>query len=58
MGGVTDAVDGVVEGVTGTVGGVVDGVTDTVDGLLGTDVSGVLDDPGDVTDILGGLLGS
>ena len=56
--GVTDTVDGVVDGVTDTVDGVVDGATDVVDGLLGTDVSGVLDDPvGDVTDIVGGLLG-
>jgi putative nucleotidyltransferase with HDIG domain len=56
--GVTDSVDTVVDGVTDTVDGVVDGTTDTVDGLLGTDVSGLLDEPvEDVTDNLGGLLG-
>jgi putative nucleotidyltransferase with HDIG domain len=56
--GATDTVDGVVDGVTDTVDGVVDGATDAVDGLLGTDVSGLLDEPvEDVTDILGGLLG-
>ena len=59
VGGATDAVDGVVDEATDTVNGVVDGATDTVDGLLGTDVSGVLDEPVQgLTDIVGGLLGS
>ena len=53
--GVTDAVDEVVDGVTDTLDGVVDGATDAVDGLLGTDVSGVVDEP--VRGVFGGLLG-
>jgi putative nucleotidyltransferase with HDIG domain len=57
--GVTDTVDGVIDGTTDAVSGVVDGATDVVDGLLGTDASGVLDEPvEDVTDILDGILGS
>jgi putative nucleotidyltransferase with HDIG domain len=56
--GVTDTVDGVVDGVTDTVDGLVDGATDAVDELLGTDVSGVVDEPVQgVTGVLGGLLG-
>jgi putative nucleotidyltransferase with HDIG domain len=57
--GVTDTVDGVVDGTTDALNGVVDGTTDAVDGLLGTDVSGVVDEPvQDLTDIVGGLLGT
>jgi putative nucleotidyltransferase with HDIG domain len=59
VGGVTDTVDGVVDGTTDALDGVVDGTTDAVDGLLGTDVSGVVDEPVQgLTDIVGGLLGS
>jgi putative nucleotidyltransferase with HDIG domain len=54
----TDTIDGVVDGTTATVNGVVDGATDVVDGLLGTDVSGVVDEPVQgVTGLFGGLLG-
>jgi len=56
--GTVDTVDAIVDGTADTLNGVVDGTTDAVDDLLGTDVSGVLDEPvDDLTDILGGLLG-
>jgi putative nucleotidyltransferase with HDIG domain len=52
-------VDGIVEDTTDTVSGVADGTTDVVDDLLGTDVSGVVDEPvEDLTGIVGGLLRS
>jgi putative nucleotidyltransferase with HDIG domain len=56
--GVTDTVETVVDGVTDTVDGVVDGATDVVDGVLGTDLSGVADEPiKGLTSVVGGLLG-
>jgi putative nucleotidyltransferase with HDIG domain len=52
-------VDGIVDGTTDTVNGVADGATDALDDLLGTDVSGLVDEPvRDLTDTVGGLLGS
>jgi putative nucleotidyltransferase with HDIG domain len=54
----TGTVDAVVDGTTATVNGVEDGVTDAADGVLGTDVSGVVDEPVQaVTGVVGGLLG-
>jgi putative nucleotidyltransferase with HDIG domain len=51
-------VDGIVDGTTDTVNGAADGATDVVDDLLGTDVSGVVDEPAeDLTGIVGGLFG-
>jgi putative nucleotidyltransferase with HDIG domain len=53
-----DAVDEVVDDTTAVVNDVVDGATNVVDDVLGTDLSGVLDEPVQgVTDVLGGLLG-
>jgi putative nucleotidyltransferase with HDIG domain len=58
--GTTGAVDDVVDGTTGAVDDVVDGTTDLVDDLLGgTGTSDLVDEPvEDLTDVLGGLLGS
>ena len=58
--GTTETVDGVVDGAGETVSGVVDGTTDAVDDLLGgSAVSDLVDEPvEDLTDLLGGLLGS
>ena len=58
--GTTETVDGVVDGAGETVSGVVDGTTDVVDDLLGgSGVSDLVDEPvEDLTDLLGGLLGS
>ena len=58
--GRTETVDGVVDGAGETVSGVVDGTTDVVDDLLGGGgVSDLVDEPvEDLTDLLGGLLGS
>ena len=58
--GTTETVDGVVDGAGETVSGVVDGTTDVVDDLLGgSAVSDLVDEPvEDLTDLLGGLLGS
>jgi hypothetical protein len=56
----TDTVDDVVDGATDAVTGAVDGATDVVDDLLGgAGVSDLVDEPvEDLTDLLGGLLGS
>jgi putative nucleotidyltransferase with HDIG domain len=56
----TDTVDDVVDGATDAVTGAVDGGTDAVDDLLGgAGVSELVDEPvEDLTDLLGGLLGS
>jgi putative nucleotidyltransferase with HDIG domain len=56
----TDTVDDVVDGAADVVTGAVDGATDAVDDLLGgAGVSGLVDEPvEDLTDVLGGLLGS
>jgi len=58
--GTSGAVDDVVDGTTGVVNDAVDGTTDLVDDLLGgTGVSDLVDEPvQDLTDVLGGLLGS
>ncbi len=56
----TDTVDDVVDGAADAVTGAVDGATDLVDDLLGgAGVSELVDEPvEDLTDLLGGLLGS
>jgi putative nucleotidyltransferase with HDIG domain len=56
----TDTVDDVVDGAADAVTGAVDGATDVVDDLLGgAAVSELVDEPvEDLTDLLGGLLGS
>ena len=56
----TDTVDDVVDGAADAVTGAVDGATDVVEGLLGgAGVSQLVDEPvEDLTDLLGGLLGS
>ena len=54
----TDTVDAVVDDTTAAANDLVDGATDVVDGVLGTDASGVVDEPVQgVTDVVGRLLG-